>query len=86
MPSKLSGGEKLDVLGSLENAGIDWLVFRSEDWKKLKDVDNVDNVDNENGYKAGNMLTVQDSPSACLARCLRSFAGSYCHLPNKQQV
>ena len=29
-------GERLDVLGSLENAGIDWLVFRSEDWRLLK--------------------------------------------------
>ena len=29
-------GERLDVLGSLENAGIDWLVFRSKDWTLLK--------------------------------------------------
>ena len=25
----------MDVLGSLENAGIDWLVFRWEDWRKI---------------------------------------------------
>ena len=68
------------MLGSLENAGVDWLVFRS--LLKLKKVVKfstavliVQNIIFENIEKSGNMLIVQDSPSSCLARRLRSSAG-----------
>ena len=76
----LWSGERLDVLGSLENAGVDWLVFRS--LLKLKKVVKfstavliVQNIIFENIEKSGNILIVQDSPSSCLARRLRSSAG-----------
>ena len=96
------------MLGSLENAGVDWLVFRS--LLKLKKVvkfstavlivirgitqmktnnspspsrptpatsspSSTIQMQGENIEKSGNMLIVQDSPSSCLARRLRSSAG-----------
>ena len=45
----------------------------------MKDVDNAYNVTivDENDDIAGKTLTVQDSPPACLARCLRSSSGPF---------
>ena len=51
------------MLGSLENAGIDWLVFRSKDWRKLEMVLTMligddGTMEGENDDNGGTILTV----------------------------